>query len=157
MDPPFQAQVHYLPVFHRYSLDSFVRKRLLRKGVFYALLGDRESCVAVGVQGAVHDSGFPLLTRFSEVDAVRAGVGDHIASCWPGGVAEEGVWLGLHLVGDDNGDVEDLGQSQEAVDHLVEALLAVREGAPSHVLGAVEADDAVDDEELGLVLLDEAA
>ena len=71
--------------------------------------------------------------------------------------SEKNIRLGVHLIGGDDGDVADFGESEEVVEVFVEFLLAFGEHAAAEVFGAEVADDGVDDEEfdvgeLGVVL-----
>ncbi len=61
---------------------------------------------------------------------------EDVSSCGPHGVSEEGLGVGLDLVGDDDCEVEGLGYSEEFVEVAVEALLSFGEAFAADVFAS---------------------
>ena len=92
------------------------------------MLIDLEDSLHFGEVGAVDEPCNPGVSLgFSEEEAVCSRVRNNVAACGSVGVAEEGLRVGLALVGYDYGKVLDLCEAKQFVEVAVQLLLSLAE------------------------------
>jgi hypothetical protein len=106
------------------------------------VLIDLEDSFYLGEVGAVDypgDPGVPL--GFSEEEAVCSCVRNNVAACGSVWVAEEGLRVGLALVGYDYGKVLDLCEAKQFVKVAVQLLLSLAEVLSTDVFSSEMRDE----------------
>ena len=72
---------------------------------------------------------------------MRGCVGHDVPACGPHRIAEEGLRISLHLVGDDDCEVKRLSYPEEFVEMAVQALLAFAERFSTNMFAAEVLED----------------
>src|SRR3989441_2685824 len=80
-------------------------------------------------------------------------VGHDVSACGAHRVAEEGLRISLHLIGDYDCEVEGLSDTEELVEMAVQTLLSLAEGLSTNIFAAAVCEDGVDDQQFDVFSL----
>ena len=129
--------------------DGFTRPFQKAASVAKAFFGDLVDAFSIGEVRRVNQSSNSSSTLgFAQVESEGARVGQDVAADWFGGVAPHGIWLGVHLVGDQHEGVVHIGEFLEVLQVAVEFLLSACEHTSSNELRSEVAGEGIDDDHL---------